>query len=146
VPHMVIYRSAEGKPAYHQTEELADAASFVERIRNEDAIESARIFRLDEIIFDYKTVYRVRISGNDELAGRAPAERPAPVAPPVATPAQVPASPAPPQAMNEDPRPIMDQRVTAAPNPTVPASVADDLSSDAGDGTGNGSRRGLFGR
>jgi hypothetical protein len=63
---MVIYRGADGKPGYHQTDDIHDAVGFVEQMRNEEGVEHARIFRLEEVVFEYRPYYRV------ELAGAAP--------------------------------------------------------------------------
>ena len=139
--HMVIYRSAEGKPAYHQTEELADAATFVERLRNEEGVESARIFRLDEIVFDYKAVYRVRISGSDEaVAARvSPPEVPTPM--PAVTPARAATMTVPAVAPTAEPVSASPPGVTRAQPP-----VSDERPDENGPNGGNGARRGLFGR
>ncbi len=66
--HMVIYRGADGKPGYHQTDDIHDAVGFVEQMRNDQGVEHARIFRLEEVVFQYKPYYRV------ELAESGPAE------------------------------------------------------------------------
>ena len=39
--HMVIYRGADGRPGYHQTEQLDDAVRFVEGLRNDEGVEHA---------------------------------------------------------------------------------------------------------
>ena len=70
--HMVIYRGADGKPGYHQTDDIHDAVGFVERMRNDESVEQARIFRLEEVVFEYKPYYRVELqpaigSGDDAL-------------------------------------------------------------------------------
>ncbi len=61
--HMVIYRGADGKPGYHQTDDIHDAVSFVEQMRNEEGVEHARIFRLEEVVFEYRPYYRVELAG-----------------------------------------------------------------------------------
>jgi hypothetical protein len=63
VSHMVIFRTAEGKSGYHQAEALDEAVRFVERIRNEESVEQARIFRLEEVIFEFRPYYRVELTG-----------------------------------------------------------------------------------
>jgi hypothetical protein len=70
--HMVVFRSAEGKPGYHQAETLDDAVRFVERLRNQEGVNDSRVFRMEEVPLEFKTYVRV------EVAGAAPAE-PAPV-------------------------------------------------------------------
>lgn len=78
--HMVIYRGSDGKPGYHQTDDIHDAVGFVESMRNEQGVEHARIFRLEEVVFQYKPYYRVELA--DSLADGGE-ERPA--VPPVPT-------------------------------------------------------------
>jgi hypothetical protein len=71
---MVIYRGADGKPGYHQTDDIHDAVMYVESLRNEKDVDHARIFRLEEVTFEYKPYYRVELkvgsaavsSGNGE--------------------------------------------------------------------------------
>ena len=63
---MVSYRGTDGKQSYHQAEDLADALQFVEHLRNAEAVEHARLFKLEELSFEYRPYYRV------ELAGMAP--------------------------------------------------------------------------
>ena len=67
--HMVIYRGSDGKPGYHQTDDIHDAVGFVEQMRNDEGVEHARIFRLEEVVFQYKPYYRVELaeSGFGEL-------------------------------------------------------------------------------
>ncbi|CAA9258706.1 MAG: hypothetical protein AVDCRST_MAG50-2757 [uncultured Acidimicrobiales bacterium] len=74
MPHMVIYRSAEGKPGYHQADVLDEAVRFVEHLRNAEEIEDARIFSMHEVSIEIKTYYRVEVSGEVQApaAPRAP--------------------------------------------------------------------------
>ena len=60
--HMVIYRGIDGKPGYQQAEDIHDAVTFVEQMRNEEGVEQARIFRLEEVTFEYRPYYRVELS------------------------------------------------------------------------------------
>jgi hypothetical protein len=59
---MVSYRSADGKQSYHQTDELSDAMQFVEHLRNAESVEHARIFKLEELSFEYRPYYRVELA------------------------------------------------------------------------------------
>jgi len=61
---MVIYRGADGKPGYHQTDDIHDAVGFVEQMRNDEGVEHARIFRLEEVVFEYRPYYRVELSAS----------------------------------------------------------------------------------
>ncbi len=60
--HMVMFRSAEGRPGYHQTESLDEAIGFVEHLRNQEQVPEARIFRMEEIPIAVKTYYKVEVS------------------------------------------------------------------------------------
>ena len=64
--HMVIFRTPEGKPGYQPADAVEDAIAIVERLRNDDGVENVRIFRLEEVAFEYRPYYKV------ELAGAAP--------------------------------------------------------------------------
>ena len=59
--HMVIYRTADGQPGYHQADELDEAVRFVERLRNGDGVDGARIFRMEEVSFDFRPYFKVEI-------------------------------------------------------------------------------------
>lgn len=63
MPHMVIFRSGEGKAGYHQADALEDAIRFVERLRNSENVEQARIFRMEEVLFEYRPYFRVEVGG-----------------------------------------------------------------------------------
>jgi hypothetical protein len=76
MPHMVIFRSMDGKPGYHQAEALEEAVRFVERLRNSEQVTEARIFRMQEVPIEYKTYYKVEIAGGAEEP--ASAEHPEP--------------------------------------------------------------------
>lgn len=147
--HMVIYRTPEGKPAYYEVDDIHDAVSFVEQLRNEQGIEQATIHRMEQVKFEYRPYFRVELrTGNELDAGRpsapavaaapqalsAPAPSPEPAAPAPAAPATAPAaapSPAPEQAAAEPaPAPV------ATETPAAQAEVDN----------GVGARRGLFGR
>ena len=67
--HMVIYRGSDGKPGYHQTDDIHDAVGFVEQMRNEQGVEHARIFRLEEVVFQYKPYYRVELAEAGSAVG-----------------------------------------------------------------------------
>lgn len=70
--HMVIFRTPEGKPGYQPADTVEEAVAVVERLRNEDGVENVRIFRLEEVAFEYKPYYKVELAGGggDEPRGR----------------------------------------------------------------------------
>ncbi|MCB1017102.1 MAG: hypothetical protein KDB10_18590, partial [Acidimicrobiales bacterium] len=59
------------------------AVSFVERLRNSDGVDHARIFRMEEVTFDFKPYFRVEVGGE----ASAPAAPAAPAAPTPSEPA-----------------------------------------------------------
>lgn len=63
VSHMVIFRTPEGKPGYQPAETVEDAVEVVERLRNDDGVENVRIFRLEELSFEYRPYYKVELAG-----------------------------------------------------------------------------------
>ena len=69
--HMVIFRSPEGKPGYHQAEGLDAAMRFAEMLRNQEQVTDARIFRMDEVPIEFKTYYRVEMAGSGDMASAA---------------------------------------------------------------------------
>ena len=74
MPFMVIYRNADGSPGYEQAAAIDDAARFVERLRNNDAIDQIRLFRMEEISFAFRQYYKVELG----VPERPPATKDAP--------------------------------------------------------------------
>ena len=62
MPHMVIFRDAEGRPGYHQADRLEDAVSFVEHLRNEQHVSDTRVFSMQEVPLEFKSYWRVEVS------------------------------------------------------------------------------------
>lgn len=139
--HMVIYRGADGKPGYQQAEDIHDAVTFVEQMRNEEGVEQARIFRLEEVVFEYRPYYRVELSGH----GSDPMMN-APAPTPVATPA---AASAPPLVVTVPPAQVPEESSAAAMDEPFEVVESTTINVDDPDGEtvgSNGARRGLFGR
>jgi hypothetical protein len=126
---MVIYRSGDGQPGYHQAEELDEAAKFVERLRNGDGVDSARIFHMEEVNFDFRPYFKVEIDPSGEpiqtpVADMGPG--PAPAAQPEPAPGPGPAVPPEP---TPEPAPLAD---APGPAPSAPSSDAwGDLGGDS---------------
>ena len=49
---MVSYRDSDGQQSYHEADELSEAIAYVEHLRNDEAVDHARIFKLDEVSFE----------------------------------------------------------------------------------------------
>jgi len=62
VSYMVIFRTPEGKPGYQQAEAVQDAVEAVEHLRNTEGVENVRIFRMEEVAFEYKVHYKVELA------------------------------------------------------------------------------------
>ena len=78
--HMVIFRHPEGKAGYHQAENVDEAVRFVERLRNQEHVTDARIFRMEEVPIEFRTYYKVELASAAEPSPAA--------APAVPTPAR----------------------------------------------------------
>ena len=85
VPHLVKYSKADGQTGNHEVEELHEAIAYVERLRNDEGIDAARIYRIEEVQFEFRPYFRVELGG-------------APVAP-VASVPPVATSPSPPSSL-----------------------------------------------
>jgi hypothetical protein len=97
MPHMVIFRSAEGKPGYHQADTLDDAVRFVEHLRNQEQVPDARIFRMQEVPIEFKTYVKVEVTAAPAGSPSGDGPEPAPVGAgvaPVAAETGAPAAPA----------------------------------------------------
>ncbi|MEZ5342741.1 MAG: hypothetical protein R2706_15235 [Acidimicrobiales bacterium] len=159
---MVIYRGADSKVGYHQTDDIHDAVSFVEQLRNEQGVEHARIFRLEEVNFEYRPYFRVELKAGGPSLGAAPtaaasvAAAPAEPAAPAATPVvETVAASAP---VVETPAVRVEAAADAAASdsktavetkvePKVESSAPPTVSAPAADAeNGVSARRGLFGR
>ena len=136
--HMVIYRGADGKPGYQQAEDIHDAVTFVEQMRNEEGVEQARIFRLEEVVFEYRPYYRVELAPGGVADSMLPPEHPAPMMVGAPTSASMP-----PEVPEESSVGAMtlDDPFEVVESGTI--NVDDHEAETVG---GNGARRGLFGR
>lgn len=135
--HIVVFEGADRGPAFHRCEDLADAVSFVEKLRNERGIDNVQIYRTEEVRFDFKPYYRV------ELGTGATSTSPALEASTTPTTTSVPTMTPPPPistmaspAESEEPTGFGDSGADTEGSST---EADDDLSV-------TGARRGLFGR
>ena len=135
--HMVIYRSVEGQPVFHQVETLEDAARHVETLRNAGQGDDARIFAMKEVKIEVKTYYRVEVAA-DETPPAAPAK------PAVAADRSADAAPAPAPAPAPAAPPVAAADAPAAGAPAAPAAVKPEPA--VAGAAANGGRFGLFGK
>ncbi len=170
--HMVIFQNPDGDPGYNQFESIEEAVSFVEKIRNDQGIDSIRIFELSEVKFDLKPYFKVELQALSSGAPAAstsssplsstpsapatPAAPSAPAAPstpaspissePTSAPAPAP-TPAPAPAPSADTTSTSPFAAPSEPTPTYPApSSAPTPPADAPQDDSQPTRRGLFGR
>ena len=153
--HMVIFQTPDGNPGYKQFESVGEAVAFVETLRNDQGIENARMFALEEIKFDLRPYFKVQLqalnAGAPAPSSTAPAQpapaQPAPAQPePAPTPA--PSQPSPAPAAGEPTTfgtfaPPASSAPSSSPEsaPSAPTPPADQPSTDS-----QPARRGLFGR
>ena len=86
--YIVVYLRADGSSGVEECADLDLAVVAAERLRNVDSVERPRIFKTEEITYDFKPYYRVEVTTADESgddwvghsAAAAPADAP-PVAP-----------------------------------------------------------------
>lgn len=136
--HMVIYRGADGKPGYQQAEDIHDAVTFVEQMRNEEGVEHARIFRLEEVVFEYRPYYRVELAGGGTAPGLGssmPSALERDLGAPMMTPSALPAD-----SRDEPAVASLDEPFSVVESTTINIDDPDETVA------GNGARRGLFGR
>lgn len=151
--HIVIYTGTDETAAYHRCDTVADAAAFVEHLRNVDGITDARIFRLDEVSFEVKPYYRVEIPGLETPGAPAMVTAPAEVAP-VAGPTGDGTSDDVADAAAADEQPsVLVPAVVPPTVPTPPLSsqlppphLGGPAPATDPNGSAGGPRRGLFGR
>lgn len=147
VAHMVIFQRSDGTAGYHQCDELNQAVQYVETIRNNEGVEHARIFRMEEVSFDFKPYFRVEIGDGATVESAAPAAETSIADAPAA---DVPAAEAPGTDEFTTPEPAdayaSDSALPAPPpmpDPLAPLVAPDDA---VDDDAAVGARRGLFGR
>jgi hypothetical protein len=140
---MVIFRSPEGKPGYHQAEGLDAAMRFAEMLRNQEQVTDARIFRMDEVPIEFKTYYRVEMAAAAGSGTSAAAEVPAAEAP------ADPSAPEPPTTEAPDASAATPVEATAAASASENAedALAGDGEPEPGDAGAKGAgRHGIFSR
>lgn len=93
--HLVIFKSTEGKQAYHQAASLDEAVRFLEHLRNVEQVEQAKLYKLSEVPVEFKAYFKAELPGGESAATPESAE-PEPVSaalvPPAPTPVGAPAT------------------------------------------------------
>ncbi len=150
---MVIFQNPDGHPGYNQFESVEEAVAFVEKLRNEQSIDSIRIFELNELKFELKPYYKVQMQALNPGAPSRPAPTGAP-APTAAPPA--PEAPAPKPAPAPSAAPGASPGTASSPFAAPPAGAPEAPQSAPVGGPvppadqpaqdDQPTRRGLFGR
>lgn len=154
--HMVIFQNPDGDTGYNQFDSIEEAVGFVEKIRNDQGIDSIRIFELEEVKFDLKPYYKVELQAlkagspmsaptssvaasapSPSSMAAAPSSPPPPRAEPAPAVADVPSSTSP-FAPPSEPSPSYQSPHAPSPGSVPPADQPEE---DA-----QPTRRGLFGR
>ena len=135
MPHMVVFRTNEGKNGYHPAETLDDAVRFVEHLRNNEQVSESKVYRMQEVPIEFKVMYKVEVSGaaaasSGDDAGTSEAVR--------AAEPGVGAVPLPPRNATAAPQGSEPLRATSGPGPTGTAAASPVAQS--------GGRFGLFSR
>ncbi|MEE9413732.1 MAG: hypothetical protein V3V01_00515 [Acidimicrobiales bacterium] len=63
--HMVIFQTSQ-QTTHHRCDDISSAVEMMERLRNEDGVESLELFELNEVEFEFRTYYHVAIASQDE--------------------------------------------------------------------------------
>ncbi|MEO5842586.1 MAG: hypothetical protein ABIQ73_05695 [Acidimicrobiales bacterium] len=140
--YMVLYTGLDGSAAFERCEELGEAVAEVERLRNEQSIDSAQIYRLEEVKFEIKPYFRVELPDETAIANSAPT---------LASVSSSTVAEAAPVAENAPWKAVVAPSMIGAPPPPPPPAPAAPMAYD-GEPTVRdeeaiaGSRRGLFGR
>lgn len=64
--HMVIFQTAQ-ETTHHRCAGISSAIEMMERLRNEDGVESLELFELSEVEFEFRTYYHVSIANGDDV-------------------------------------------------------------------------------
>lgn len=73
--HIVVYESADGASGFERCGSLDAAIVAAERLRNVEGVTSPRIFRLEEVQFDFRPYFRVEVNDADPEPASMPVER-----------------------------------------------------------------------
>lgn len=140
--YVVNWRGADGQAGWHPVGDLNDAAAHVEHLRNAEGVSETKIFKLEEVAFEFRQYFRVELATGDAPPSptfTVPAAVEAPAPEPVA---EVAWAPEPAAEVVAEPAPMPD--LPEVPTFEAPEPVLAEVGADAGES--NGQRRGLFGR
>jgi len=61
VTHIVIHDGGDANTQYCQFDDVETAVSYLEELRNTEAVEDAKLFALDEVMFEVKQYFKVEV-------------------------------------------------------------------------------------
>ncbi len=70
--YMVIYGTPDGAQEMHEIDDLTEAVTFLEELRNERSVDSVRMLQVEEMSFDFRPYYRVELSSQNPAGTEAP--------------------------------------------------------------------------
>lgn len=60
--YVVNWHRADGQPGWHPVADVQEATTYVEHLRNAEGVETTRIYRLEEVAFEFRPYYRVELA------------------------------------------------------------------------------------
>lgn len=63
---MVIFQAPDGSQEFRQFESIDQVVTFVEDLRNTSGLDSAKIYRLEEVRFEFRPYYRVQMAAGGQ--------------------------------------------------------------------------------
>ena len=129
--HIVVYESADGASGFERCGSLDAAIVAAERLRNVEGVTAPRIFKLEEVQFDFRPYFRVEVNDDDASSSAAPVERtvipepPVMAAPEVAAPVETP-TPEPEPVPEPEPIASVEDAASAEPAADPFAETSDD--------------------
>lgn len=64
--YVVNWRGPDGQAGWHPVSDLPEAAAHVEHLRNAEGVNETKIFKLEEVAFEFRQYYRVELAAADE--------------------------------------------------------------------------------
>jgi hypothetical protein len=118
--YIVVYQRGDGSSGLEECTDLEVAVVAAERLRNVDDVESPRIFKTEEIHFDFRPYYRVEVSRETDPVVSAPLES-----------ARIPDVPLDPWAEVEIPSAFPAEDLVDIKPPSVPEEAVVEAAADA---------------
>lgn len=66
--YVVNWQRADGQPGWHPVGDVQEATTYVEHLRNHEGVEATRIYRLDEVAFEFKPYFKVELAAASQTS------------------------------------------------------------------------------